>query len=218
MNLSIPPRDPPIVDPPIRLAVLLSGTGRTLENLIREIAAGRLRAEIVLVAASRPGVRGIEIANEAGLPVAVVPRRQFGSVEVFSQAVFDQVRAVGVDLVVLAGFMSLLRIPQDYAGRVMNIHPALLPAFGGKGCFGHHVHEAVLAAGATESGCTVHFVDNVYDHGPIILQRRVPIEPGDTPDTLAARVFREECQAYPEAIRLYAEGKLHVDGDRVRID
>lgn len=211
------PRDPPITDPPIRLAVLISGTGTTLENFVREIAAGRLRAEIALVVASRPGVRGIEIAEGADLPVAVLPRREFDSVEAFSRTVFDRIRAARVDLVAMAGFLSLIQIPDDFAGRVMNIHPALLPEFGGKGYYGHRVHEAVLEASAAESGCTVHFADNQYDHGPVILKRRVPVEPGDTPDTLAARVFQEECRAYPEAVRLYAAGKLHVEDDRVEI-
>jgi folate-dependent phosphoribosylglycinamide formyltransferase PurN len=117
----------------------------------------------------------------------------------------------------MAGFLSLWRIPEDRFGWVINIHPALLPDFGGKGMYGHRVHEAVLAAGRTESGCTVHFCDNEYDHGPIILQRKVRIKPNDTADTLAARVFEQECVAYPEAVRLFCEDRIRLEGRRVTI-
>jgi folate-dependent phosphoribosylglycinamide formyltransferase PurN len=119
--------------------------------------------------------------------------------------------------VCLAGFLQLLRIPEDFAHRVMNIHPALLPAFGGKGMYGRHVHETVLAYGAKISGCTVHFADNEFDHGPVILQRSAPVLTDDTPGSLAARVFEQECQAYPAAIRLFAEGRLLVEGRLVRV-
>ena len=118
---------------------------------------------------------------------------------------------------VLAGFMCLIRIPDGFLGRVMNIHPALIPAFCGKGYYGHHVHEAVLEYGAKVSGCTVHFADNVYDHGPVIVQKTVPVLDGDTPDSLAARVFGKECEAYPEAIRLFGEGRLQIEGRRCRV-
>jgi formyltetrahydrofolate-dependent phosphoribosylglycinamide formyltransferase len=211
------PRTPPVSDSPLRLGVLISGGGTTLANLLGEKNAGRLPVEFAAVIASRPGVRGIQIAEDAGLPVVVVRRSAFPSTEAFSDEVFRRLRDAQVDLVVLAGFLSLLAIPGDYAGRVMNIHPALLPAFGGKGFYGKGVHEAVLASGVKVSGCTVHFADNAYDRGPIILQRSVPVEEGDTPETLAARVFEEECRAYPEAIRLYASGRLRVEGKVVRV-
>ena len=120
----------------------------------------------------------------------------------FSETIFDLCRKADVDLVTLAGFLCHLEIPDDFAGRVMNIHPALIPAFCGKGMYGEKVHAAVLERGCKVSGCTVHFADNEYDHGPIILQRAVPVLDDDTPDTLAARVFEQECEAYPEAIRL----------------
>ena len=188
---------------PLRLAVLLSGSGRTMVNLHEAIEAGELHASIGVVVSSRPDVGGIERADELGLPVHVVPRREFESVEAFSDEIWQIVRASDADLVCLAGFLSLLRIPDDYAGRVLNIHPALLPNYGGKGMYGHHVHEAVIAAGDRESGCTVHVCNNEYDRGPILLQRRCPVEPGDTADTLAARVFEQECLAFPEAIRLW---------------
>jgi phosphoribosylglycinamide formyltransferase 1 len=188
---------------PIRLAILLSGGGTTLQNLIDRIADGRLDAQIVQVVSNNASAFGVERARNANLPVAVVDRKQFDSVEAFSEAVFQHCRTA--DVVCLAGFLQLLKIPSDFAGRVLNIHPALLPAFGGKGMYGHHVHEAVLKAGVVESGCTIHLVDDQYDHGKIVVQKRVSVLPGDTPDSLAARVFEVECEAYPEAIRLWTE-------------
>jgi folate-dependent phosphoribosylglycinamide formyltransferase PurN len=146
-----------------------------------------------------------------------VDRKACASRDEFSERIFSLCRAAGVDLVCLAGFLQLLPIPDDFLLRVMNIHPALIPAFCGKGFYGHHVHEAVLAYGAKLSGCTVHFADNAYDHGPIILQRAVPVLDDDTPDSLAARVFEQECEAYPLAIRWFAEGRLELDGRRVLV-
>jgi formyltetrahydrofolate-dependent phosphoribosylglycinamide formyltransferase len=202
---------------PIRLAVFLSGNGTTLQNLLDQIASGKLRAQIVLVVSNHPDVYGLARAANAGISTAVIERTECGSREEFSQRLFDLCRQAKADLVCLAGFLQLIEIPDDFLGRVMNIHPALVPAFCGKGYYGNHVHEAVLAYGAKVSGCTVHFCDNQYDHGPIILQRTVPVLDDDTPDTLAARVFKEECEAYPEAIRLFAEGRLLIEGRRVRI-
>jgi phosphoribosylglycinamide formyltransferase 1 len=200
---------------PIRLAVLLSGSGTTLQNLIDRIADRRLAANIVQVIAGRPDAGGTERAKRSGLPVEVVARKSFADVSAYSRRIFDLCRAGRADLVCLAGFLQLLEIPSDYADRIMNIHPALLPAFGGKGMYGRHVHEAVLAHGVKVSGCTVHFVDQVYDHGPIVLQKAVEVRDDDTPETLAARVFAAECEAYPEAIRLFAEGRLRLVGRRV---
>ncbi len=198
--------------PPIRLAVLLSGSGTTLQNFI-----DRRVGDIALVVGSKPTAYGVERAKAAGLPVAVVERKTSSSTEAFCDAIFSHCRAANVELVCLAGFLQLLRVPDDFAGRILNIHPALLPAFGGKGMYGHHVHEAVLTYGAKVSGCTVHFVDQEYDHGPVVLQRAVEVREDDTPDTLAARVFAAECEAYPEAIRLFAEGRLRLDGRCVRV-
>lgn len=188
---------------PLRLAVLISGGGRTMVNLQEAIDAGELDASIGVVVSSRADVSGIERAGSLGLPVHTVARKAFDSAEAFSDEVWQIVRSSEADLVCLAGFLSLLKIPEDYTGRVLNIHPALLPNYGGKGMYGHHVHEAVIAAGDRESGCTVHVCDNEYDRGPILLQRRCPVEPDDTADTLAARVFEQECVAFPEAIRLW---------------
>jgi phosphoribosylglycinamide formyltransferase-1 len=196
----------------IPLAVLLSGSGRSLQNLLDRSADGRLPARVVLVVSNTAKAYGLERARRAGVPTAIVERPAFPDRAAFSAAVFDQCRQAEVDLVCMAGFLQLLYIPDDFAGRVLNIHPALLPAFGGKGMYGHQVHKAVLAAGAKESGCTVHFADNEYDHGPIVLQKRVEVLADDMPDTLADRVFAAECEAYPEAIRMIAEGKLHLLG------
>ena len=130
---------------------------------------------------------------------------------------FDACRDADAQYVVMGGFLSYVPIPPDFENRVLNIHPALIPAFCGHGFYGHHVHESVLAYGAKVSGCTVHFVDNQYDHGPVILQKVVPVLDDDTPDTLAARVFDAECEAYPEALNLLASGRVTVEGRRVRV-
>ncbi|HEX5272949.1 MAG TPA: phosphoribosylglycinamide formyltransferase [Gemmataceae bacterium] len=201
----------------LRLAVLLSGSGTTLQNLLDRTADGRLRAEVALVVGNRYDAFGLERARRAGVPHHVIERSDCASRDEFGRRIFDLCRDAKVDLVCLGGFLQLLPVPDDFASRVMNIHPALIPAFCGKGYYGHRVHEAALEAGVKVSGCTVHFADNVYDHGPIILQRVVPVLDDDTPDTLAARVFEQECEAYPEAIRLFAEGRLKVEGRRVRV-
>jgi formyltetrahydrofolate-dependent phosphoribosylglycinamide formyltransferase len=205
------------MDEPIRLAVLLSGNGTTLQNLLARIADGRLRARVVLVVSNHADAFGLVRAERAGVPAAVVSRADCASRAEFGGRIFALCREAGAELVCLAGFLQLLPIPEHFRGRVMNIHPALIPAFCGKGYYGRHVHEAVLAYGAKVSGCTVHFADNEYDHGPIILQRTVPVLEDDTPDTLAARVFAQECEAYPEAILLFAEGRLRIEGRRVRV-
>ena len=187
---------------PIRLAVLLSGGGTTLQNLIDRIADGRLVARIVCVVSSRADAGGVERGNRAGIPTFVVERRACSSRLEFSERILGHCRDAGADLVCMAGFLQLLHIPDDFAGRVLNIHPSLLPAFGGKGYHGLHVHQAVLDAGERVTGCTVHVADNEYDRGTILVQRTCPVVEGDTPEKLQARVFAEECEAYPEAIRL----------------
>ena len=202
---------------PIRLGVPLSGGGTTLQNLLDRIADGRLAASVAVAVSSKASAFGLERARRAGVPGFVVERKQCASREEFSARILDHCRAAGVDLVCLAGFLQLLHIPPDFANRLMNVHPALLPAFGGKGYHGLHVHQAALETGVKVSGCTVHFADNQYDHGPIILQKAVGVEDDDTPERLQARVFAAECEAYPEAIRLFAEGRLQVEGRRVRI-
>jgi len=210
------PRTPPIAEPPIRLAVLASGGGSTLRNLIDRIGDGRLHASIVQVIVSRPGVGAIEKAERAGLPVRVV-RKDGLAPETYEEAVFEPIRSAGADLVVLAGFLSLLPIPEDYRGKVINIHPALLPSFGGRGFHGEKVHRAALEAGVKISGCTVHFVDDAYDNGPIIAQRAIPVLDDDSPATLAGRVQAAEREVLPEVIALHAAGRLRVEGRRVRV-
>ena len=202
-------------DKPIRLAVLVSGGGTTLQNLIDEITAKRLNAQIGVVIGSRAGIRALERASEAKIMNFVV-QPGVDAVGEFSRKVFELCDDAGVDLVCLAGWLSLLEIPQKYEGRVMNIHPALLPSFGGKGMYGRRVHQAVLDHGCKVSGCTVHFVDASYDTGPIIMQRTCPVLDDDTAEALAARVFEEEKVAYPDAVRLFQAGRLKVDGRRVR--
>jgi phosphoribosylglycinamide formyltransferase-1 len=218
------PDDAPEVRPlsqplarPIRLGVLISGGGSTLANLLKGKESGQLNAEFPLVIASRPDCRGLEVARNAGIRAETVSRKSFTNVEEFSQRTFSMLRAAEVDLVILAGFLCLIRVPPDFENRVMNIHPALIPSFCGKSLYGRKVHEAVLARGCKVSGCTVHFADNLYDHGPIIVQKSVPVLEDDTPETLGARVFEAECEAFPEAIRLFADARLVVSQSRVRI-
>lgn len=193
----------------LQIGVLISGGGSTLENLIQCLAEGTLRhVRIAVVASSRSAVRGVEIARSAGLPLEVVRPRDFSEDAAFADALATVLDRAGVELVVMGGYLCLWRFPPRYAGRVLNIHPALLPNFGGRGLYGRHVHEAVLASGATESGCTVHLVDHQYDHGPIVAQSRVPVLPGDTPDTLAARVGEAERKLYPAVIQRVADNGL----------
>lgn len=200
---------------PLAMAVLISGGGTTLLNLLEEIQQGSLLADIKLVLSSNPKAGGLDHAAHADIPRLVRKRSDYDSPEAFSDAVFQPFRDAAVDLVVMGGFLKHVLIPEDFQGRVMNIHPALIPAFCGAGYYGRRVHEEVLAYGTKISGCTVHFVDNQYDHGPIILQRCVIVRDDDTPETLASRVFEQEREAYPEAIRLFAAGKLRIDGRRV---
>jgi phosphoribosylglycinamide formyltransferase-1 len=200
----------------IKLAALISGGGRTVLNIAEEIKTGRLDAELNVVIASRQ-CKGIDRCRDAGMEVHLVALAEMPDDQAYSDAIAKILDEANVDLVLMAGFLSLWPIPEKYAGKVMNIHPALLPMFGGKGMYGHHVHEAVLQRGCKISGCTVHFVNNEYDSGPIIIQKCVPAYDTDSPDDLADRVFVKECEAYPEAIALFAAGKITVDGQIVRI-
>lgn len=187
----------------LRLGILLSGGGRTMVNLQECIDRGELDAEIVCVVSSRSTVAGVERARAIGVEPVVVRVKDFADEGAFSERITEVMDEAKVDLVLMCGFLCKWLVPKRYEGRVMNIHPALLPDFGGKGMWGHHVHEAVLAAGCKESGCTVHWVTNEYDSGPIILQRKCEVKEGDDADTLAARVFEQECLAYPEAVRIF---------------
>jgi phosphoribosylglycinamide formyltransferase-1 len=201
----------------LNLAVLLSGSGRTLENFQQVIMAGRLSACVAVVVSSKEDAYGLVRARQHGLEAVAVPRRSYPDPQAFNAAVNAVLAHYPIDLVILAGFLSLYEPPPALVGRVMNIHPALLPAFGGKGFYGNRVHRAVLESGVKLSGCTVHFADACYDHGPIILQAAVPVEDDDTVESLATRVFTAECTLYPQAIQLFAENRLRVEGRRVRI-
>jgi formyltetrahydrofolate-dependent phosphoribosylglycinamide formyltransferase len=186
---------------PFCLAVMISGAGTGLQNLIDRLADGRLRgAAIAIVVSSRSDAQGVHRAEQAGLPVEIIPVKQFPDVGEFSDQIAVTLDAYDVDLAVQAGWLCYWRLPPRWLGKTINVHPALLPKFGGKGYYGRRVHEAVLAAGETESGATVHWVDNEYDHGKIILQGRCPVLPGDTPESLAARVRNIEFDLLPEAV------------------
>jgi formyltetrahydrofolate-dependent phosphoribosylglycinamide formyltransferase len=200
---------------PLRVAVLISGGGRSLENLAESIVSGNVPAEIVDVISSHPDVFGLERARRLGFPHHTVDFRS--EVDNFSDSITAAVDACRADLVVMAGFIRKWEFPSRFEMRVLNIHPALLPAFGGKGFYGGRVHQAVIDSGAKFSGCTVHFANLEYDRGPIILQRVIPVLADDTADTLAARVFEQECLAYPEAIRCIAEERLEFREGRVLV-
>ncbi len=201
----------------LNLAILISGSGTTLQNLIDKINDKTLNANIQIVISSAPDTYGIKRAEQNNIPVAIVQRKDYNNSEIFSNTIINEIEKYSVDLIILAGFLHLFKIPDKYTGKVMNIHPGLIPSFCGKGYYGHHVHEAVIESGVKVSGCTVHFVDNEYDCGPIIIQRVVQVHEDDSPETLAQRVFKEECIAYPEAINLFAEGRLKIEGRKVRI-
>ncbi|MFQ5843546.1 MAG: phosphoribosylglycinamide formyltransferase [Planctomycetota bacterium] len=200
----------------VALACLVSGGGRTVLNLQDRIEAGTLDARILLAVTDR-ACAAEERLRARGLEVERVLWPKGGTAAQYGERVWPVLEAKGPDLVCMCGFLRLLQIPERREGRIMNIHPGLLPAFGGPGMYGERVHAAVLESGAPISGCTVHFADDRYDQGPIILQRPVPVLPDDTVETLAARVFEEECRAYPEAIALFGAGRLRLEGHRVRI-
>jgi phosphoribosylglycinamide formyltransferase-1 len=186
----------------IKLAIFISGGGTTLRNLIAKRDLGELDVDIRLVISSSLEAGGLQIAQQAGIEARVVRKLEFADdAEAYSQAMFQPCRNVGVQLVIMGGFLKHVLIPPDFTNRVINIHPSLIPAFCGPGMYGLRVHQAALDFGVRVSGCTVHYVDNQYDHGPIILQRACPVAVDDTPESLAARVFKEECIALPQAIQ-----------------
>ncbi|MEM8670233.1 MAG: phosphoribosylglycinamide formyltransferase [Planctomycetota bacterium] len=189
---------------PLPIAVFISGGGRSLANLIRHRDERALPIEIRLVLSSSSKVRGVEIARDAGIQTQVVWKSKFPDAIDYSNAMFEPCRQAGVELVVMAGYLKHVQIPDDFSGKVINIHPSLLPQFGGEGMYGDRVHRAVLSEGASESGCTVHYVDNQYDNGPILLQQSCSVQANDTASSLAARVFELECEVLPEAIRQIA--------------
>ena len=201
----------------LKLAVLLSGNGSSLENLFEHIDAGDLPAEIVVVLSSKPDAFGLERARRRGVPAIAVPRKQFADVRSFNDALHAELSGFEIDLVALLGFLSPFELRGRYEGRTLNVHPSLIPAFAGRGFYGARVHRAVLDAGVKLSGATVHFVDEHYDEGPIICQEAVPVLDDDTVDSLAARVVEAERRLVPQAIRWIAEGRVTIEGRRTRI-
>ncbi len=189
---------------PLPIAVFISGGGRSLANLIEHRDLHDLPIDIRVVISSSAKVRGVEIARAAGLNTIVVRKSDFPDAIDYASAMFEPCRKAGARLVVMAGFLKHVLIPADFESCVINIHPSLLPSFGGPGMYGQRVHQAVIDHRMKTSGCTVHYVDNVYDNGPMILQRSCEVKEDDTAETLAARVFQQECQALPDAIRIVA--------------
>ena len=202
---------------PLRVAVLFSGEGTSFENLCEHIDAGQVPAQIVTALSSRAGAGGLARAARRGIPARAMARNAFADPDAFNDALHEALAPHRVELVTLLGFLSLFAPRQRYAGRVLNVHPALIPAFSGSGYYGRRVHRAVLAAGVKVSGATVHFADDDYDTGPIILQEAVPVLEGDTEERLAQRVQAVERRLLPRAVRLFAEGRLAIRGRRVQI-
>jgi formyltetrahydrofolate-dependent phosphoribosylglycinamide formyltransferase len=200
----------------LRIAVLLSGSGTSLENLFEHIDAG-LPAEVVCVLSSKKSAFGLQRAEKRGVPASAIPRHEYKDVGSFNDALHETLDPYDPDLVCLLGFLSPFELRKRYAGRVLNVHPALIPAFSGKGFYGQHVHEAVLEAGVKLTGATIHFAGDDYDEGPILLQAAISVEEHDTVDSLAARVQALERDLLPEAIRLIAAGRVKIEAGRARI-
>ena len=199
------------------IAVLLSGQGSSLENLLERIDAGDVPGAVRLVISSKAGAFGLTRARQRGIPAVAVPRREHPDVGAFNDAIHAALADFDIDLVLLLGFLSPFETRGRFDGRTINVHPALIPAFCGRGFYGRRVHEAVIESGVKITGATVHFVDAEYDHGPIILQEAVAVEDDDTPESLAARVQELERRLVPEAVRLFARSRLTIEGRRVRI-
>jgi phosphoribosylglycinamide formyltransferase-1 len=206
---------------PIRISILVSGQGRgtNMQAIIDACRSGKINGEVVLVIGVRDDAPAMERARAAGVKTVALSPKNFASDDAYNEALLTTLQEHQVDLVCLAGYMRALgaNVVNAFRGRIMNVHPALIPAFCGKGMYGHHVHEAVIQRGVKYTGVTVHFVDEEYDHGPIIAQTVVPVEDDDTPETLAARVLKHEHETYTNAIALFADGRLKIEGQRVRV-
>jgi len=206
---------------PLRIGILLSGKGRgsNMLALLRACASGEIPAAPALVVSTTPDAPALARAQAEGVATRVLSAEAYPAPGALDRAIADAMEGAGVGLICLAGYMRLLgpEVLRRFPNRVMNVHPALLPAFGGRGFYGRRVHEAVLESGTRFTGVTIQFVDGEYDHGPIIAQEVVPVEEGDTVETLAARVLAAEHRLYPRAVRLFAEGRLHVEGRQVRV-
>lgn len=201
----------------LNLAVLASGGGTNLQAIIDNIEAGKLNAEIKAVISNNSKAFCLERARKHNIAAIHLSHKMFNTTDEFNEKLLSVLKENGADLVILAGYMKILspKVIRAYRNKILNIHPGLLPQFGGKGMYGIHVHEAVLKSGMKVSGVTVHIVDEIYDHGAIVLQKCVPIEDDDTPESLAERVLKVEHQLYSEAIQLFAEDKIEVRENRV---
>ncbi len=204
----------------LQLGIFVSGRGSNFSALLKAIAEGRLNAQARLLVSNRSDAGALHTAAEQGIPAKIISSTEFASRNLFVKALLFELRKHGVDFIVLAGYLKKVPVEviREYRHRIVNIHPALLPSFGGKGLYGHFVHEAVLNHGCKITGVTVHLVDDCYDHGPIVAQRPVPVKEGDTVDSLAERVLRMEHSLYAETLQLFAEGKVKVVGERTVID
>ena len=204
-----------------RIAVLVSGGGTNLQALIDAQRQGELGGgRICAIIASKPGVYALERAKQAGIPGYVVARKDYSSAQAFTAALVDKLRTLGIDLVVLAGFMVILtgEMVRAFPNAILNVHPALIPSFAGPGCYGLHVHEKALEYGVKLSGATVHFVSEECDGGPIVLQKAVEVLPDDTPEVLQRRIMEQcEWKLLPQAVSLFCQGRLKVEGRLVRV-
>lgn len=205
----------------IRIAVLVSGHGRgtNMQSIIDACRDGRIDGKVALVVGVKEESPAIARAAESGVETVVLNPKSFDSVDDYDRSMLESLQSRGIDLICLAGYMRMLGqcVIDSFRNRIMNVHPALIPMFAGKGMYGSHVHEAAIARGVRFSGCTVHFVDEDYDTGPIIIQTIVPVHQDDTPEALAARILPEEHATYARAIQLFAEGRLQVVGRKVTI-
>lgn len=204
----------------LKIAVFASGRGSNFEAILKAIRGGKIRgAAIVVVISNNSGAGALATARTNGIPALHISRRQFESEGEFDTQLLNTLDNHRVNFIALAGYMKKVSpaVISRYRNRIVNVHPALLPEFGGAGMYGEHVHRAVIAAGKAVSGATVHIVDEVYDRGAIVLQKSVPVAPGETPETLAAKVLRLEHEIYPEAIRLFADGKVTIIENKASI-
>lgn len=208
------------MDRQLDIAVFGSGRGSNFQAILSAINEGKIpRARVRLVVSNNSSAGILDIARKHALPTVHLSQKEFMDEQAFTDAMLSVLRQHGVNLIVLAGYMKRLpdRLVDVYRNRILNIHPALLPKFGGRGMYGMHVHEAVIGSGDSVSGATVHLVDEEYDHGQILLQRSVAVLPGDTPETLAARVLPVEHELYPEALAMIAEGKIVLERQKAAV-
>jgi phosphoribosylglycinamide formyltransferase-1 len=203
----------------LQLAVLASGRGSNFEAILNNIKQGKLAASIQVVISNKSSAGALEIARQNGIPAVHISKSEFPEQEQFDIQLLSILNQYGANFIVLAGYLKMLSpfVVRKFKNRILNIHPALLPSFGGRGMYGIHVHEAVLEYGCKVSGVTVHLVDEAYDTGPPVLQRCVPVQDGDTPEILAARVLKVEHQIYTEALQLFVEDRIEIVGRQVKI-